>query len=386
MEQDFKSLRLLKVKQSLSKKSLDAILVSSIPNIIYLAGFSGFSKEEREAFLLIIVRPTRSKASRPTRSEANSYIFTDARYSEEVKKYVSNFKLVEISYKHPFKKALKELIKKEKIKKIGIEEHNISISEYKSLFNGYYTKHYNIDDYRIIKDSFEIANIKKACDIVDITFNHILGKIKQGLTEKELAFEIELFIKKQGADISFAPIVAFGKNSAIPHHKPTNQRLKIKDQILLDFGAKVDNYCSDMTRTIFLGKANNEQKNMYQTVLNAQQKAIEFLFQQYNNLTIKQFNLKIKASEVDKVSRNYIISKGYPSIPHSLGHGVGLEIHESPRLSPISKDILKPGMVFSIEPGIYLPNKFGIRIEDLVVLEKSGPKLLIHSKRELVEL
>lgn len=225
---------------------------------------------------------------------------------------------------------------------------------------------------RLAKDA--IPSIKKACKLTDAAFKFILKKIKPGISEKEIAFEINDFIKKHGADIAFPSIVAFDKNSVEIHHKPTDQRLKTKDIILMDFGAKVENYCSDMTRTIFLGKATSEQKKIYQTVLEAQKRAM------------KQLNNGIKASSVDKIARDYIVSQGYPTIPHSLGHGVGLEVHESPRLSPTSNDILKPGMVFSIEPGIYLPNKFGVRIEDLVALEQDGIKILTHSTKALIEL
>lgn len=230
----------------------------------------------------------------------------------------------------------------------------------------------------MIKKPEEIQAIEKACQLGDKTFNYILKKIKPGVTEKQLAFEIKFFIKKHGGGTSFRPIVAFGANSSTPHHKTThNSKLKTHNLILLDFGVKLDSYCSDMTRVVFLGKATEEQRKVYQTVLEAQKLVIKHL--------VKLVNL-IKAKEVDRVARDYIIKAGFPTMPHGLGHGIGLKVHEPPRLSPKSKDILKPGMVFSIEPGIYLPGKFGVRIEDLVVLEKSGPRILTKSPREIIEL
>ena len=361
---------LIKIREELSKNKsstdsmldkLDAILISSVSNITYLTNYSGFSKEEREVYLLI------------TKNE--QYILTDGRYTEDVGTLIPDFKLIEISHKLPSTEALKKLVKTHKIKKTGFEGDDLNHMEYKKL-----TKelgrifHADLSSLRVVKNSDEISKIENACRLGDKTFAYILKKIKSGISEKELAFEIEFFIKKAGADISFPLIVAFGKKSAIPHHVPTHDKLMKNQIVLLDFGVKLNNYCSDMTRTIFFGSANAEFKKMYETVLNAQ------------NLAIEQLKKQIRASEIDKTARDHIISKGYPTIPHSLGHGIGIQIHESPRLSPKSKDILKEGMVFSIEPGIYLPNSGGVRIEDLVALGKNGPRLLTHSPKEIIEL
>lgn len=377
--------RLDKLKAKLIDNDLDAILVSSVSNITYLTGFSNFSKDEREAFLLIVAQP---QGLTHKTSGVSGYILTDGRYSEAVKKQVKDFELIEISSELSLEKALKNLAKKHNIKKLGFEGHNVSFLEHKKLskyFNNIY--HLSISQLRSVKTSDEISKIEKACALGDKTFEYILNKIKEGVSEKELAFEIEFFIKKQGANISFPPIVAFGKNSSVPHHLPTNNQLTNNQIVLLDFGVKLNNYCSDMTRTVFFGKATDEQKKMYQTVLEAQQKAIELLNTKY------KIQNTLKASEVDRIARDYIISQGYKTIPHSLGHGTGLEVHESPHLSPLSKDILKANMVFSIEPGIYIPNFGGVRIEDLVVLEKSGlprrqagPRLLTSSPKEIIEL
>jgi len=231
----------------------------------------------------------------------------------------------------------------------------------------------------MFKSQAKILNIEKACNLTDKAFNYILGKIKEGISEKELALKIEFFIKRHGSDIAFPPIVAFGKNSSFPHHVPTfnSQLSTLNSIVLLDFGAKLNGYCSDMTRTVFFGKPTTEQKRMYQTVLKAQQKAIEYIVTHLEGGSPKRseghdsFEVdSIKASEVDKIARDYIVSQGFPTIPHSLGHGIGRKVHEPPKLSPKSKDTLKPGMVFTIEPGIYLPGFGGVRIEDVVLLEK----------------
>ncbi len=364
--------RLEKLKKVLRKQKLDGLLVSSAINIGYLTNFFGFSKDEREAFLLI--------------TDNNQYLLTDGRYIEEARKVVKNFKIIEITSSSPFKKILKRLAKKHEIKWLGFEKNNLTVSEFESIVKTHPaggrmdSRGVNvIENIRTIKNKEEISAIEKACALGDKTFDYILGKIKPGVREKDLATEIEFFIKRQGADISFPPIIAFGANSAVPHHQTSNQQLAASNQlILLDFGVKVDNYCSDMTRTVFFGKATPRQKRIYQTVLESQKKAIKHLGWWRGN--------DLDSSEVDRVARDYIIKKGYLTIPHSLGHGIGLEVHEAPSLSPKSKDKLVPGMVFSIEPGIYIENWGGVRIEDLVVLTKTGPRLLTKSPREIIEL
>lgn len=355
------------VRKQMVKKRLDAVLVSSIPNITYSTGCSNFSKDEREAFLLI--------------TKNRQYILTDGRYSEAVKEKVPHFILIEISSTSPFKKALGDLAKTFKLQRVGFEQDNITVSEYQRISSCFSSlQPFEVSDLRIIKEKEEIDLIEQACQLGDKTFDHILQSIKPELSEKEVSFELEYYIKRNGADVSFPPIVAFGSNSSVPHHQTGNQALERGDIVLLDFGVRLNNYCSDMTRVVFLGKVTTEQKRLYQTVFDAQQKAIEFL------QGVSLYKESPCARDVDKVARDFIVSKGYPAIPHSLGHGIGLEVHESPRLSPTSKEILKPGMVFSIEPGIYIPGFGGVRIEDLFVFETSGLRQLTSSPKELIEL
>lgn len=369
--------KIKKVLEIISNNKLDAVLISSVSNIIYLSNYSGFSYLEREAFLLVLAQPQGLKHKTPG---VYGYILTDGRYSEAVSK-IPGFELLEISNNNSLDDIFKSLSKN--IKKIGIEEDNISLSESKKLkkyFKLIPSK--DLGNLRIIKSEDEILKIKKACRIGDEAFNYILKKIKSGITEKELAFELEYFIKKEHADISFPPIIAFGKNSSIPHHQTSDQRLKTNSVVLLDFGVKFENYCSDMTRTVFFGKADDKFKKIYNTVLIAQQKAINYI----NLVGRRHSTYEVNARDIDNVARNHIIKNGFPTIPHSLGHGIGIEVHESPRLSPKSKDILKTGMVFSIEPGIYIPNYGGVRIEDLVVLKNKGVRLLTHSPKHLIEI
>jgi len=352
----------------LSKLSCNAILVSANQNILFLTGFDGFCKGEREAYLLL--------------TKQKNYIFTDGRYTEAVKKFIPNFKLIEISPSKKFTDILKEIVVKEKIKKIAIDEDDISVKEFlkiKKIVKVCSDKN-TIQKLREIKKPYEVSQIKKACRLGDLTFKHILAQIKTGITEQELSKKIEMFILSKNASISFAPIVAFGDNSSSPHHVAGSKKLQRNETVLLDFGVKINNYCSDMTRTIFFGKATDEQKRIYETVLEAQNKAIKFLESSIVN------RKSIKCFEIDSVSRRYIISQGFPSIPHSLGHGIGLEVHENPRLSPKSDSILKKGMVFSIEPGIYIPGFGGVRIEDLVFYDGKNPQLISRAKKQIIEL
>jgi Xaa-Pro aminopeptidase len=234
---------------------------------------------------------------------------------------------------------------------------------------------------RVIKTPREISKIKKACNLGDKVFDYILRKIHLGITEKELVREIDSFIKNSGSKPSFPTIVAFGKNSANIHNVPADNKLAKNQIILLDFGVELNGYCSDMTRTIFFGKPTEKQKKMYGTVLKAQSLAIKAI---KDKSILKK---PIKEFDIDKIARDYIISQGFESFKHGLGHGIGKKVHEfPPRLSPKSKNYLKVGMVFSIEPGIYISNFGGVRIEDLVVLEKSGPRILTRSPKNFIIL
>lgn len=230
---------------------LDALFLSDARNIYYLTGFSGVSAAEREAFLLI----TKSK----------SYILTDGRYTTAIKKLVTNFELGEISSSYPLKELLKDLLKKDSIHSIGIQETNLTVAEYKLLTNIVNNIHpAKLHLLRMQKEVNEIRSIKAASEIGDKAFTYILKQIEEGTTEKELARKLELFIMNHDAELSFPSIVAFGANAAIPHHQTSDLRLTTNDLILLDFGVKIDSYCSDMTRTVFFGKANDEQKkNVY---------------------------------------------------------------------------------------------------------------------------
>lgn len=328
--------RVQKVKDELKKAKLDAVFISSPISITYLTGQSGFV-DARDAYVLI--------------TQNKNYILTHSIYSKVTK--VKGFEIIEISRNLPPQKAILKILGKNA--RLGIEENNLTVSEYKNL-KSFNTKNFEINQHRAIKSSEEIALIEKACRIGDKAYGYIRKHIKEGITEKEIAFKLEYFIKNLGADLAFPTICAFGVNSFAPHHQTGNKKLEKGRFVLIDFGVKWQGYCSDMTRTTVFGEASKEQKKIYDTVLEAQQKAINVVSN--------------RACDFDKAARDYIKSQGYPDIPHSVGHGIGLAVHEHPYISKKSKEKLENGMVFSIEPGIYLPAG-GVRIEDLFVLENN---------------
>ncbi|HET6351939.1 MAG TPA: Xaa-Pro peptidase family protein [Coriobacteriia bacterium] len=233
-----------------------------------------------------------------------------------------------------------------------------------------------VEALRAVKDEAEIGRIAAAQQLTDDTFTYILGRIRPGVTEAELALDLEFYMRTNGSDgLAFVPIIAGGPNSALPHAKITQRAFQTGDFVKLDFGAKVDGYCADMTRTVVLGRATDRQREYYEAVLAANQAG----------------NAAVVAGasgcEVDAAARREVEQRGFGDLfRHGLGHGVGLEVHESPSASPRSNDTLVAGNVITIEPGVYEPGFGGVRIEDLVVVQEGGSRILTRSPKDLIEL
>ena len=224
-----------------------------------------------------------------------------------------------------------------------------------------------IEKQRTIKDKEEIDNIRKACEITDKCFKHLLNFIKSGITEKEISYEIQRYFTSNGASgLAFDSIVASGVNSSMPHAVPTDKIIENGDIITLDFGCKYNGYCSDMTRTIFVGYVKEEIKEIYNLVLKNQKQTLEEMYDGANT------KILFKMVENDFKIHKY-------ELPHALGHGVGLDVHEEPSIGIRKENILKENMVITDEPGIYIPGKFGVRIEDTVLITKSGCEPLTKS-------
>lgn len=354
--------RLKRLRELLKEKNIDAAIISGRPNTIYFTGFSGTT-----SFLLVGLD--------------KAWLVVDFRYTiQALNQAVEGIEVIE--HEDSFHETINELIKKNKIEKIGFEGNILTFADYE-LFRDKLThaKAFsslgnNIDKLRMIKDSDEIDCIQQACTLGDKIFDHILKFIKPGMSEVEISVELEYTMKKLGAKgPSFETIVAAGNRSAMCHGTATDNIIKPGDAIVLDFGVIYRNYCSDMTRTIFVGEPKNELKMIYEIVKKAQLAGLNCLVS------------GMRASDADKVARDIITEADYgKNFGHSLGHGVGIEIHEEPRLSVKSEDIIKDGMVFSIEPGIYVEGLGGVRIEDMVVMTNGSPRNFTASPKEMIIL
>ncbi len=357
--------RINNLQDMLSEHEIDALLITSTYNIAYLTGILAFSIEEREARILI--------------TKDSAYLFTDARYVGMARK-LPFITLLEINYSNPFSKQINNIIKEEKIKSLGFEEESISYKEAADLEENIKVEYVPtigiIEDLRTIKDNDEIEKIKKACLFTDNAFAYILKELKPGQTETEVKILLENFIRSHGGELAFSTIVAFGANAAIPHHlSQARYKLQKTDLILIDMGAKVEGYCADMTRTIFIGKPNKTFEKMYTATKEAQEVAIDYL------KTHMQENFDVKKPHI--LANSHLKALGFSDIPHGLGHGVGLQVHEEPTLSPFSEQQLSPGMVVTVEPGVYIPDVGGVRIEDTILVTPNGVEILTKSPKEL---
>lgn len=350
--------RIARVQKKLIQEGLDALLVSNFYNILYLTGFKTSSQEEQEANLLI--------------TKKESFLFTDRRYNPEFQSVLF------YSHEKRLTEYLDEITNKNKIKKIGIEASSLTVFEYQTLSKklpkvSFISKPQTVESLRQVKDKDEIAKIKEACRLTDKCLVAITKNIKVGQTEKEIAFRIERWIKEKGHSPSFSPIVAADKNSATPHYDPSDSNSKIRENslVLIDMGIKYKDYCSDITRMFTKGTCTSEVKKAYQKLLDVQQK------------TINKANRATKTKEIDLYCRKLIEKSGLEHFVHSTGHGVGLQVHEEPSISFRSPDTIQPGQVFTIEPGVYYENNFGLRIEDVVLITKNGIEVLTKFPKTL---
>ncbi|MGM0437114.1 MAG: M24 family metallopeptidase [Bacillota bacterium] len=350
--------RIEKIRSLMEKEGIDSLLITTDVNRFYLSGFTGSSG-------YILFTPEKN------------YFITDFRYTEQAKNQTNGFEILEFNKNIP--ERIAEILNKNNSKKLGFESKNVTYNkykEYKSKFNGIdlISTEDLVKNLRKVKDEEEIDKIKKAIEITDNAFNHILDFIEEGKTEREVALELEYFMKQAGGEKNaFDFIVASGKRSSMPHGVASDKKLKKGDFITMDFGTFYEGYCSDMTRTVVLGEVSDKQRKIYNIVLKAQKEVIN----------------KIKAGmsgkEADAIARDIIEDAGYgDNFGHGLGHGIGVEVHESPRASYKSDDVLKEGMVVTDEPGIYIPDWGGVRIEDDLLVTEDGCEVLNNSPKELI--
>ncbi|MCI7812646.1 MAG: aminopeptidase P family protein [Lachnospiraceae bacterium] len=350
-----------KIAAVIGQKNVDAILVSDSYNIRHISQFRG------EGYLYL--------------TKNRQVILTDSRYTTQAKGEAEEFEVFEINNDCSYEKLLSNLMEEDGVEKVGFEDQHIGYAEYERWTRQIPGKTWiemgeSLNDLRMIKEQWELDCLEKAESIGDAAFSHILNVIKPGMTELAIAAELEYFMKQNGASgTSFDTIIASGLNSAMPHAIPSDKKIEEGDFVTMDFGCKYNGYCSDMTRTIVVGKASEKQREIYSIVLEAQLAALDAL------------RPGLTGQEVDKVARDIIEKAGYGAyFGHGLGHSVGLFIHESPRLSPKGMTLMQENMIQTVEPGIYLPGFGGVRIEDMVVVTADGHKNFAHSKKELIEL
>lgn len=355
--------RTKKLLSLLEEKKLEAMLIVNPSNRRYLSYFTGSAG-------LLYISPKRQ------------VLLTDFRYIEQANKQCPDYEIQNHQAKGLLP-LLKELMDQDRVKNVGIESNSVTYAqyeEYKTVF-GEITitgTQSMVENLRQIKDEEEIENLKRAETIGDIAFTHIVHFIREnypkGVSENEIALELEVNMRKNGAQgTSFNSIVAAGTKSSLPHAVPGDVILKAGDFVVMDFGCIYNGYCSDMTRTIVIGEPSPKHLEIYNTVLLANEEAL------------KAIKPGKTGKEIDAVARDIITQKGYGDhFGHGLGHSVGLDIHESPRLSVIDETKLEPGMVVTVEPGIYIPDFGGVRIEDLVVVTETGIENLTYSPKELI--
>ena len=352
--------RLATFVAKLPEREVDAILVSGAENRRYLSGFSGSA-----GYLFI--------------TGERAHLATDFRYTEQATTQANHFSVEQVKVGWEW---LLTQIKDSGAKRLGFESQSMTVATYNSLMNaiGEDTGLNGLelvpfsdltDDQRSIKDSDELVLLQRAIDASDLAMEQVCPIIAEGMTEREVAWRMEMAMRDAGADgISFDTIVAAGPNGAMAHHMPTDHVIRRGEPIVIDMGAKVGGYCSDITRTVVVGEPDEMFHRIYNIVLDAQLTAI------------KDVKIGMNGEEADKLARDVIAEAGYgDNFGHSLGHGVGLAVHEMPRVSPRSQDPLEMDTVFTVEPGIYLSGWGGVRIEDIVVLRDDGATPLSRASK-----
>jgi len=351
--------RIEKVQKKLSDYSIDALMVTSSFNLRYVANFTGTTG------LSVI---TKDKA----------YFVTDFRYTEQAQEQAKGFEIIQ--NKGPIYDEVQKIIEQDNIERLGFEKNHITFGTYQQI-NELFTSAIIpiaglVEGLREIKEDEEVQMVRKAIQITEKAYEHILSYIEPGMSEVQIANELDFYMRKQGAQgVSFDTIVASGVRSAMPHGVASDKKVEQGDMITIDFGCYYNGYVSDMTRTFALGDPGEKLKEIYQIVLDAQLKVLE---------TAKA---GMTGKELDQVARNYITEKGYgEQFGHSTGHGIGLEIHEGPSVSYKNDKPLIAGNIITDEPGIYLPGIGGVRIEDDMILTSDGNINLMNSSKELIIL
>ena len=351
--------RLKRLRAALAEHDLDAILISTPENRHYLSGFVGTAG-------WLLITPSRA------------ILATDFRYTEQAASQAPDFEVIQVSGWG----WLSEQLEETGPRRLGFESQQVTMATYRSMVSVIKDMQEDrrprlvatsnlVENIRAVKDAEELALLQRVIDISDKAMEAVTPTLQAGLSEREIAWMMEKAMREFGADsLSFDTIVAGGPNGAMPHHRAGDRPVQEGEPIVIDMGAKLDGYCSDITRTVCIGQPDDQFRKIYNLVLGAQLTAISTLKPDLNG------------EEADNLARTVLDDAGYQKyFGHSLGHGIGLAVHEFPRVGPTSPDILEASMVFSVEPGIYLSGWGGVRIEDLVVLEESGARPMSKARK-----
>lgn len=343
---------------------VEAVLLTSPANMRYVAGFTG------EGYVYL--------------SRQKKMVVTDSRYTIAAREQCPDYDVQEWG-REGYYAPLLSCLRKEDVGSLGIEDEVLTLSTYQILSQqiekadmlslSLVELGQQVSDLRQVKTSAELEKLRQAEAVGDRAFQKVLDRLEVGMTEKQVAAWLEFYMKEEGAEgFSFDTIAASGLHSAMPHAVPTDKVLEWGDFLTMDFGCLYQGYCSDMTRTVVMGKANVKQREIYETVLRAQETAL------------KGIRPGMTGREIDRLARDVITKAGYGNyFGHSLGHSVGLEIHERPNFSPKEETVIRPGMVITVEPGIYIEGFGGVRIEDVVIITENGCENITHSPKNLIE-
>ncbi|MFF2090263.1 M24 family metallopeptidase [Paenibacillus sp. NPDC058174] len=352
--------RVERLRQSMAEQGFEAILIGSSHNRNYLSGFTGSSGT-------VVI------------TNQDSFLLTDFRYMTQAPQQAAGFKVIEHGPR--VMDSVRELLAASGICELAFEQDQVSYGEYAAWseqLDGVVLKPAAglVEQLRMIKDEDELRIMKEAADLADAAFSHVQKLLQPGVRESDIALELEMYMRSHGASsTSFETIVASGERSALPHGVASDRLIGKNEFVTLDFGAYYRGYCSDLTRTVVVGEPTAKHREIYGIVLEAQLHALEHI------------RPGMTGKEADALARDIIAKYGYgDQFGHSTGHGLGMEVHEQPRLSKLSDMILTPGMTVTVEPGIYLPGFGGVRIEDDIVITESGIKILTSSPKELLTL
>lgn len=352
--------RLAKLRAKLHENGLDAILTDNPVNRRYISGFTG------SAGLILV-------------TNSHAYLLTDFRYVDQAEAQAPAFTV--INHNRQEKAKLLELFQSHGVKRVGFEQNHVSFAKYmdwKEAFRDVELVPTQgiFEGLRLYKDEEELSVMREAIRIADEAFTHILSYIRPGVREVDVALELEFFMKKQGADaVAFDIIVASGERGALPHGRASEKVIQAGELVTMDFGCLYKGYNSDLTRTVAVGEPSPDLKRIYDIVLRAQLNGVE------------KIKSGMTGKEADALTRDIIAAEGYgDAFGHSTGHGLGMEVHEAPALAASSETVLQPGMVVTVEPGIYISKMGGVRIEDDVLITENGCEILTKSTKELLIL